>query len=93
MKPSLWPTHLARAPNPHDTNVMCKLIHANGEYATLQLCADDVFDPFKLTTHIIVLHLSKWKDFAVHLHVDYYDFEQRESVSFNDSVTWLGDDS
>ena len=52
---------------------MCEVVHAHGEFATLRPCMQDS-EPYSPGFKVYVIHLSRWEEFFVEFHTDYYDF-------------------
>ena len=62
----------ATFPGEDGGNCMCRIIRAHGAYATLQNVADGC-DPFAPGYKIVMIHLSKWSEYFVEFHTDFYE--------------------
>ena len=65
--------HVHNDNEPGSLNVMCRIINAHGEYATLQLCWENS-EAYSCSPKIVVIHLSKWSEYYVEWHTDFYRF-------------------
>ena len=52
--------------------IMCEVVHAHGEFATVCVCFRDC-EPYHAGRQVFVIHLSRWSEFFVEFHTDYYD--------------------
>ena len=52
---------------------MCEVVHAHGEYAVVRPCYlhSEAFNP---GTEVHVIQLSRWSEFFVEFHTDFYNF-------------------
>ena len=65
----------ATFPGEDGGNCMCRIIRAHGAYATLQSTMEDC-DPFTPGHKVAVIHLSKWSEYFVEFHTDFYELAQ-----------------
>ena len=52
---------------------MCGVVLAHGEFATIRPCLQNS-EPYCPGFQVYVIHLSRWEEFFVEFHTDYYDF-------------------
>ena len=53
--------------------IMCEVVHAHGEFAIVRPCYG-ASEPYQVGHRQFVIHLSRWSEFFVEWHTDYYDF-------------------
>ena len=58
---------------------MCEVVHAHSEFATLRPCMQDS-EPYAPGFKVFIIHLSRWEEFFVEFHTDYYDFAEAMST-------------
>ena len=56
--------------------IMCEVVHANGEFATVCVCYRDS-EPYNAGREVFVIHLSRWSEFFDEWHTDYYQFAEQ----------------
>ena len=52
-------------------HIMCNVVHAHGEFATMGVCFRNC-EPYSVKSDTFVIHLSRWSEFFVEWHTDYY---------------------
>ena len=54
--------------------LMCEVVHAHGEFATVRVCyRNGCMEPYQVGREVFVIHLSRWSEFFVEWHTDYYE--------------------
>ena len=64
---------------------MCEVVHAHGEFATLRPCMQNC-EPYCPGYKVFVIHLSRWEEFFVEWHTDYYDFADAMSTGTDTTI-------
>ena len=52
---------------------MCEVVHAHGEFAIVRVCYR-ASEPYTPSARQFVIHLSRWAEYFVKFHIDYYNF-------------------
>ena len=52
---------------------MCEVVHAHGEFAIVRVCYR-ACEPYTPSARQFVIHLSRWAEYFVEFHTDYYNF-------------------
>ena len=65
--------------------IMCEVVHAHGEFATVCVCFGSS-EPYTSGQRTFVIHLSRWSEFFVEWHTDYYQFADSMGTGGNSTV-------
>ena len=54
---------------------MCEVVHAHGEFTIVRVCLFNS-EPYVVGSHQFVIHLSRWAEYFVEFHTDFFKFAE-----------------